>query len=75
MTSLYLFIFWSVAGITTIVSILLSFSIIRFQRNMAGKSADTGNFRDNPALGFIWSLVPIAILAVLLILAFRALPL
>ena len=68
-------IFWSVAVITLVVSLLLSFSIIRFQHNLADQSTEPGDFRDNNVLGFIWTLVPLGILAVLLILAFQAMQL
>jgi heme/copper-type cytochrome/quinol oxidase subunit 2 len=72
MTSFNTIIFWGVAGITGVVSLLISYSIIRFQRSLAGKSSGAGSFRDNSVLGFFWTLVPLGILAVLLILSFQA---
>lgn len=80
MISFNTIIFWSVAGITLVASLLLSYSIIRFQHKLADQSStvespDTGDFRDNSVLGFIWTLVPVGILAVLLILAFQAMQL
>jgi heme/copper-type cytochrome/quinol oxidase subunit 2 len=73
MTSFNTIIFWSVAGITAGISLLLSYSILRFQRKLADQPpADGGDFRDNSVLGFIWTLVPVGILAILLILAFQS---
>lgn len=80
MISFNAIIFWSVAGITLVVSLLLSYSLIRFQHKLADQSStaepsDTGDFRDNSVLGFIWTLVPVGILAALLVLAFQAMQL
>jgi len=80
MISFNTIIFWGVAGITLVVSLLLSYSIIRFQHKLANPSPtveppDAGNFRDNSVVGFIWTLVPVGILTVLLILAFQAMQL
>ena len=75
MTSFSSIIFWSVAGITMVASLLLSYSIVRFQRNLAGKSTGAGSFHDNSVLDFIWTLIPVGILAILLLLSFRAMQL
>ena len=73
MISFTAIVFWGVAGITLVVSLLLSYSIIRFQHKPANQSpADAGDFRDHNVLSYIWTLVPVGILAVLLILAFQA---
>jgi len=69
-------IFWGVAGITLVVSLLLSYSIIRFQHKLADQTpTNAGDFRDHRGLGLIWTLVPVGILTVLLILAFQAMQL
>jgi len=66
-------IFWGVAGITLVVSLLLSYAIIRFQHKLADQSpTNSGEFRDHRVLDFIWTLVPVGILAILLVLAFQA---
>jgi len=73
MISFTAIVFWGVAGITLVVSLLLAYSIIRFQHKPANQPpADTGDFRDNNVLSFIWTLVPVGILVILLILVFRA---
>jgi heme/copper-type cytochrome/quinol oxidase subunit 2 len=73
MASFNAIIFWSVAGITAGISLLLSYSIYRFQRKLADRPPiNAGDFRDNGVLDFIWTLVPVGILAVLLVLAFQA---
>jgi len=76
MISFNTIVFWSVAGITLAVSLLLAYSIIRFQHRLANQPpTDAGDFRDNNVLSFIWTLVPIGILASLLILAFQTMQL
>ena len=67
MTYLPFIIFWMVVVIFAVTSGLLSYSLIRFQR----KSTDPRQFPDNPALGIIWTLVPVGILAVLVVLTYQ----
>ncbi len=72
MTTLATAIFWGVVGVTGLVSLLLSYSVIRFQRKLAHKSTGMSQFRDHSILGFIWTLVPVGLLAILLFLAFQS---
>ena len=70
--NLHSFIFWGIAGITGFISILLSISIIKFQRKLAHKAVEPGEFHDNTVLSVIWTLVPVGLLVILLALTFQA---
>jgi heme/copper-type cytochrome/quinol oxidase subunit 2 len=71
MTNLSYIIFWIVVVILTITSTLLSFSLIRLQRQSTDNPKTEQNFRDPTILGIVWILVPVGILGMLLILTFQ----
>ena len=64
-------IFWSAVVVLLITSVLLSYSLIRFQRKSTNELKTGQIFRDHTVLGIIWSLIPVGILVTLLILAFQ----
>jgi heme/copper-type cytochrome/quinol oxidase subunit 2 len=71
MTNLSDIIFWIAVVILTIASTLLSFSLIRVQRQSTDNPKSKQNFRDPTMLGIIWTLIPVGILVALLILTFQ----
>jgi heme/copper-type cytochrome/quinol oxidase subunit 2 len=71
MTSLSTIIFWIIVVVFAITSVLLSYSLIRFQRKSTNEAKTNQQFQDNPVLAIIWTLVPVGILVVLLVLTFQ----
>lgn len=64
-------IFWIAAAIFLIACTLLSYSLIRSQHHSAGKAEPKQNFHSNGLLELIWTLIPVGILVLLLILTFQ----
>ena len=64
-------IFWSAVVVLSITSVLLSYSLIRFQRKSTNTLKTGQFFRDHTLLGIIWTLIPVGILVALLILIFQ----
>jgi heme/copper-type cytochrome/quinol oxidase subunit 2 len=64
-------IFWSAVVVLLITSVLLSYSLIRFQRKSTNALKTEQSFRDHTILGIIWALIPVGILVTLLILTFQ----
>jgi heme/copper-type cytochrome/quinol oxidase subunit 2 len=69
--SLPYIIFWIIAVVFLIVSVLLSYSLIRYQRKSTNDRETNKWGRDKTVLGIIWTLLPMAILVTLLVLAFQ----
>lgn len=64
-------IFWIAVVVFLITSVLLSYSLIRFQRESTNDLETEQNFYGHPVLGIIWTLIPVGILVTLLILTFQ----
>jgi heme/copper-type cytochrome/quinol oxidase subunit 2 len=64
-------IFWSAVVVLSITSVLLSYSLLRFQRKSTNALKTGQIFRDHTLLGIIWTLIPVGILVTLLILTFQ----
>lgn len=65
-------IFWTAAAIFLIACTLLSYSLIRFERNSAIDAEPEQSFRRHGLLETIWTVIPVGILMLLLILTFQA---
>lgn len=64
-------IFWIAATIFLIVCTLLSYSLIRSRHRSADDVETEQNLHRNGVLEMIWTLIPVGILILLLILTFQ----
>ena len=71
MANLPYIIFWVAAAAFLIACTLLSYSLIRSQRRSAGDTEPEQNYRSKGFLELIWTLIPVGILMLLLILTFQ----
>lgn len=70
-TNLPHIIFWTAVAIFLIACTLLSYSLMRSQRHSAGDAEPEQSFHRNGVLEMIWTLIPVGILAVLLLLTYQ----
>lgn len=70
-TNLPYVIFWIAAVIFLIACTLLSYSLIRSQHRSAGDAEPEQNFHSNGVLELVWTLIPVGILVLLLILTYQ----
>ena len=70
-TNLPYIIFWIAAAVFLIACTLLSYSLVRSPRRSAGDAEPEQNFHGSGVLEMIWTLIPVGILAVLLLLTYQ----
>jgi heme/copper-type cytochrome/quinol oxidase subunit 2 len=68
--NLHTIILWTTTVVLLIASLLIVFSLVRLQRQSARGEQTVGN--SNSALDLLWTLIPIGILALLLLLTYQA---
>jgi|GEM_PF-2689844 len=72
LTNLPYIIFWIATAIFFIACTLLSYSLIRSQRHSANETETEENFKSNGILELIWTLIPVGILVMLLLLTYQS---
>ncbi|MEM7034568.1 MAG: cytochrome c oxidase subunit II [Chloroflexota bacterium] len=69
--NLHTIVLWIASGVFAVVCILLAYSLIRFRRRSEDDPEPDQSFHGNATLETIWTLIPIGILVVVMVLTFQ----